>query len=302
LGQYQQVKSGRKRVMLSQLKLGTMAFLVAGILVPVTASADQFGNPTTIGQPGSVQVMIGGGQRSALDITSDATTVVTTIGGVSNSNLAPVSTTSYKENVATAGVSYAINPRAQIFANLASGTDTAQKSNSYALGFKFVPAQDTGPVKMGLMVRAQRVKIDVTGPFAISAPYNSVNNGTNTSAFMSLDGTDSLRYNRFDLFLGASATTEVLRPYGGFALTRISGTENVSLAGTPSVTTCPNAGGTCTVSTQAASINSSGNISGAKQFSLVAGLELNPDSALGMTLEARFGVEQMVSLTGHLSF
>ena len=71
--------------------------LLAGALAAAPAFADQFGNPTVVGKPGSLEVSIGGGKSSSLKVDNDPSTAVTTVGNVSNTNPVPVGSAIFKE-------------------------------------------------------------------------------------------------------------------------------------------------------------------------------------------------------------
>jgi len=208
------------------------------------------------------------------------------------------------EDQTFARVSYTVTPNVQLSAFLGSGKDTGQKSNSYGIGLKVLPGQEAGDIKMGVMVRAQRVKIDTQGPFTLNAPYNAVTDGVNNTWFYGapVNGTETTQYMQYDIFLGASTSTGTVRPYGGVALTKISGTDTALFSGSVPTMTCPVAGGVCTNATQNATFSSKMNISGNKMFSAVLGLDINPESALGMTLEGRVGTQSLLTLAGHLRF
>ncbi len=277
--------------------------LLAGALLTASAHADQLGNPTRVGQPGSLEVSVGGGKSSNLSLDFDSTTATTTVGNLTNVNAVQAGSSTFREDKVFAGIAYTVNPRLQVSGNLGSGKDTGQKSNTFGIGVKSVPAQENTDIKFGLMLRAQRVKVDTQGPFTLTLPYANATDGVNNNLIQTpLNGTETLKYNQYDIFLGASTSSGAVRPYGGFALTKISGSDNLALGGSATIATCPVAGGACTTSVQNASFNSRTNVSGTKMFSVILGLDFNPDSAIGMTLEARLVSQRMVTLAGNFRF
>lgn len=288
--------------MQAMLRFGAPFFL-AGAFSAAPAFADQFGNPTVVGQPGSVEVSIGGGRASSFTLDSDRTTAVTTVGNISNTNPVPPGSTTYKEDQVFGRVSYTINSQVQVSALFGSGKDTAQKSSSFGLGLKLLPGQSNGDVKMGMMLRAQRVRMEVQGPWTLSPPYSNVSDGVSTSSVRgTLDGTDSLQYMQYDMFLGVSTATGMIRPYGGFALTKITGTDTTAFSGNPTTWTCSAATGLCNIGTTAATLNSKANISGNRLFSGIVGLDINPESALGLTIEGRWGTQKLMTVAGNMRF
>jgi hypothetical protein len=153
---------------------------------------------------------------------------------------------------------------------------------------------------MGLLLRAQQVTVDMDGPFAY---YPGFSDGTNTyTPDAPINGSEQLKYTRLDAFLGASSGTGVFRPYGGLVLSRISGTDTLSLDDNVSVTSWPNAGGTGTTSVQHVIINNKADISASRYFSAILGFSINPDNQLGMTTEFQIGVQKSIMLAGNIRF
>jgi len=266
-------------------------------------AADMFGNPTTIGTPGQFEIQIGGGKIKKLDLDGKKSTATMQIGTVTGSQSMPAFSGELSENQAFIGVSYALNPRSQLFANLGNGKDSGQQSGSRAIGIKISTPEETSKIRMGLMLRAQQVTIDIDGPFSLNSPFivsDGINNYyLNTSV---LNGTEQLKYTRMEAFFGVSENTGIFRPYGGLCLTRITGTDTISLDDTVSVNSTPVGGGAVTTTTQRVMYNNKSDLSGSGYLSGVLGLSINPDSDLGMTVEIQTGIQQAIMLSGNIRF
>jgi hypothetical protein len=199
------------------------------------------------------------------------------------------------------GASYALNAQSQIFVNLGNGKDSGQKSNSRTIGIKIAPEVPPTEIKMGLVLRAQQVTVDIDGPFVY---FPVLSDGTNQYFHNapSINGSEQLKYTRLDAFFGASSSTGVFRPYGGLGLSRISGTDTLALNDNVSVTAFSIGGGTGTTSEQHVTINNNSDISASRYFSAIFGFSINPDSQLGMTTEFQIGVQKSIMLAGNIRF
>ena len=283
--------------------------ILCGLVVMSTCSvashaADLFGNPTLIGTPGMAEIQIGGGKTSKFELESSKTVGTTQIGAFSESHAVSAYSGTLEEDQVVVGLAYSLSPRTQLFANMGTGKDSGQKSSSHGIGVKISPQTEAPEVRMGLMLRAQQVKMDIDGPFDLSYPYSSVNDGTNTHYWFGTltNGTEQIKYTRMDAFFGASTSTGIIRPYGGLCLTHISGTDTIAINDTITVSTYPNAGGPGSSSTQTVSFNAKSDISGNKYFTGVLGFSINPDSDLGMTAELQIGVQKSIMLAGSIRF
>jgi hypothetical protein len=273
----------------------------------VSYATDMYGNPTEIGKPGQFEIQIGGGRSSGLGLDAKQTLGATQIGNLSTSQSVPANTSTFEEDQVVIVMSYALNARTQLFVNLGTGKgngkDTGKQSNSQGVGFKISSSGEPSEIKMGLMVRAQQVTIDIDGPFILSSPYNSINDGVNVNYFPGpVNATEQIKYTRIDAFFGASRNSGIFRPYGGLGLTRISGTDSFNLDGTVPVYSYPVGGGPSTSSTQHVAFSAKSDISGSRYFSGVLGLSINPDSELGMTAELQIGVQNTFMLAGNIRF
>ena len=283
--------------------------ILCGMVVMSTYSAasyaaDMFGNPTLIGAPGKIEIQIGGGKTSKFELESSRTTGITQIGTFSESHAVPAFSGTLEEDQVFVGLAYSPSARTQLFANLGTGKDSGQKSSSHGIGVKISPQTEAPEVRMGLMLRAQQVKVDFEGPFVLSYPHNQVNDGIETHYWVGTptNGTEQIKYTRLDAFFGASTSTGVIRPYGGLGLTHISGTDTVAINDTITVYSYPNAGGPAIPSTQNVSFNAKSDISGSEYFTGVLGLSINPDSDLGMNVEIQEGVQRSFFLSGSIRF
>ena len=285
----------------------TIRKLLSGIvtvfLIPATSFAvDMLGNPTQIGLPGTFDIQIGGGRMTNLDFDVTKTIATFQVGTASGTYLYQPSTGKVEEDQAFIGLSYVLNSRSLIFVNLGSGKSTSQSSNSRAIGFKLSPQLEESYFKMGLVLRAQQVAIDIDGLF-VPPPLND---GTNAYALNTLygaiNGNEQIKYTRLDAFFGASIGTGAIRPYGGVCLSRLSGSDTLSLNETVSVNTSPIGGGTPTTSTQSVSLQAKGDISGSRYFTGVLGLSFNPDNFMGLTTEIQMGVQNTIAIAGNYKF
>ncbi|MBI3481114.1 MAG: hypothetical protein HY016_12295 [Nitrosomonadales bacterium] len=267
-------------------------------------AADMFGNPTQIGTPGKFEIQIGGGVSSNIALDSNKSTGTLQIGTVSGSqSMPPFSDTLLKEDNVFIGLSYSFNARSQLFAHLGTGKNTRQQSSRSTIGVKILPGMQASELKMGLMLRAQQVTTNSDGLFFLPYPYARVTDGVNNIYVTDvINGTEQIKYTRIDAFFGASASTGVVRPYGGLCLSRISGTDTVALDGMTTVWSNPIAGGMTTYSTQHVTFNAQSDITGRRYFNGVLGLSFNPDDDLGMTAELQVGVQQSFMLAGNIRF
>ena len=275
--------------------------LVITSIYPAFSHADILGNPTLIGEPGKLEIQIGGG-KNKLALDSTKSTGRMQIGATSENKSLPASTETFKEDQVFIKIAYPLNTRTQLFADLGTGKDSGQKSSHQGIGVKFSP-DDISEVKMGLILRAQQVSIDIDGPFALYSPYNQVSDGT-TVTFVGapLNGTEQIKYTRLDAFFGASRNRGVIRPYGGFCLTRISGNDTIAIDDMTTTYSYPVGGGPVTSSTQRVSFNARSDISAKKYFTGVLGLSINPEGNLGLTAEFQRGVQDSFMLSGNVKF
>lgn len=251
----------------------------------ISYAAEMLGNPTDIGTPGQFELLVGGGKTSDLSLAAGKSTGILHIGSASATFILPASAGNFNDEQIFFGLSYALNAKTQLFANFGSGNNSEQSTKTNTVGLKLSPQTGESETKMGIMLRAQQVTMDIEGPFFVSS-YNSINDGTNVNRFWSaLNGTEQIKYIRMDAFIGASRNTGTFRPYGGFCLTRISGTDTISLNDTVNVSSYPSAGGTLTSSMQQVSFNAKSNISGNKNFTAVFGLGINPNNDIGIVTE-----------------
>jgi len=278
-------------------------YLFGLLLVSVTQvlfAADMLGNPILIGNPGSFDIQIGGGKSSDLKLDIKQSTGTFKVGTASGSFTTPTATGKLKEEQVFIRLAYTLNLRSQVFGQFGSGTATGQKSSSRSIGIKIVPTLGESDVKMGLLLRAQQVTVDMDGPFAVWDMNFS--DSINRYIISELNGTEQIKLSRLDAFLGASSSTGIVRPYGGLLLSRISGTDTLSLNDTVSVSSCPLGGGGCSPSTEIVSVYNKADFSGSRNISGVLGLNINPDSAIGLTAELQLGVQRSVMLAGSIRF
>lgn len=281
----------------------TFCSLVITFMCPAISHADILGNPTLIGEPGKLEIQIGGG-KDELTLDSTKSTGRLQIGATSEYKSLPASTGTFKEDQVFIKIAYPLNTRTQLFADLGTGKDSGQKSSHQGIGVKFSP-DDISEIKMGLILRVQQVKIDIDGPFALYSPYNQVSDGTtitSTGWGTPLNGSEQIKYTRFDAFFGASRNTGIIRPYGGLCLTRSSGTDTIAIDDMTTTLSYPVAGGVVTNSTRRVSFNARSDISSKKYFSGVLGLSINPQGSLGMTAEFQRGVQDSFMLSGNVRF
>jgi len=263
-------------------------------------AADMLGNPAYIGIPGQIAIEIGGGKSSDFSVDIEKSTSTVTIGNLSQTGVEPAGLGKNSEDQVFIGASYAVNTAMQIFANFGNGKETGLQSNSRALGFKISPGVDSSDVRMGLILRAQQVNIDVDGPFLFSS---SIDDGTNTHQVAGpVNGSEQVKYTRFDAFFGASRNTGVFRPYGGLCLTKVSGTDTVALNDTTTIFNYPSGGGTVTVTNERVTYNSKADISGSKYFTGVLGFSIHPGNNLGLTAEIQAGLQRAYMLSGNMEF
>ena len=253
----------------------------------VSCAAGMLGDPTAIGAPGKFEIQVGGGKVSDLKLDFNQTTAAIQIGSVSQSGSYPPASGSFSEDQAFVGLNYALNSRAQLFANIGTGNDSGSKSSSRAIGVKFSPSAESSGLRTGLMLRVQQVKSDSNGLSAIPQPFDVVNDGTNVYAVTGLlHGTDHLKYTRMDALFGVSKSTGIYRPYGGLCVTRISGTNEFTLDDTADVQSYPVAGGPVSYSTPRVIFNVNTDISASRYVSAVLGLDVIPDQAVIAALSA----------------
>jgi len=264
-------------------------------------AADMLGNPAYIGVPGQFAIEIGGGKSSDFSVDIEKSTSTVTIGNLSQTGAEPAGFGKNSEDQVFIGASYAINATTQIFANFGNGKETGQQSSSRTLGFKISPEVDSSDVRMGLILRAQQVDIDVDGPFSFTA---SINDGTNIHQTFGavINGTEQVEYTRFDAFFGASRNTGVFRPYGGLCLTKVSGTDTIALSDITTVTSFPVSGGAVTQTNERVTYNTKADISGSKYFTGVLGFSLHPGNNLGLTAEIQAGLQRALMLSGNMGF
>lgn len=151
------MKSNKKKIL--------CGLVVMALGITTSQAADMFGNPTVIGTPGQFEVQIGGGKSTNLNLDTKATTSMVTIGAISQTQQISAMTGAIKEDQAFIGASYTLNNRIQLLANLGTGKDSGQQSSSRAIGLKISPNTEGSDVKMGLLLRAQQVTIDIEGLF-----------------------------------------------------------------------------------------------------------------------------------------
>lgn len=267
----------------------------------ITYAAEMLGNPTDIGTPGQLELLVGGGRTTDLSLAAGKSTGNLHIGSASATFTLPASAGNFNDEQIFFGLSYAFNAKTQLFANFGSGKNSEQSTRTNTVGLKLSPQTETAETRIGVVLRAQQVALDIVGPFFVS--HNSINDGTNTSFFgTALNGTEQIKYTRMDAFIGAGRNVGTFRPYGGFCLTRISGTDTISLNDTVNVSSFPNAGGTVSNTMQQVSFDAKSNISGNKNFTAVFGLNINPNNDIGIVAELQFGVQRSVSMTGNIKF
>jgi len=182
-------------------------FVFGLLLVSVTQvlfAADMLGNPIQIGNPGLFDIQIGGGKSSDLKLDIKQSTGTFKVGTASGSFTAPTATGKLKEEQVFIGLAYTLNSRSQVFGQYGSGTATGQKSSSRSMGIKIVPALGESDIKMGLMLRAQQVTVDIDGSFAVWDINFS--DSINRYIISQLNGTEQIKLSRLDAFLGASAS------------------------------------------------------------------------------------------------
>jgi len=280
--------------------------LLCGLMVipacaNISYATEMLGNPTDIGTPGQLELLVGGGRTTDLSLAAGKSTGNLHIGSASATFTLPASAGNFNDEQIFFGLSYAFNAKTQLFANFGSGKNSEQSTKTNTVGLKLSPQTETAETRMGIVLRAQQVTMDIEGPFYV--PPSSINDGTNTSYFgTALNGTEQIKYTRMDAFIGASRNIGTFRPYGGFCLTRISGTDTISLNDTVNVSSFPNAGGTGSTTMQQVSFNAKSNISGNKNFTAVFGLGINPNNDIGIVSELQFGVQRSVSMSGNFRF
>ncbi|NOU00989.1 MAG: hypothetical protein HOO95_05370 [Gallionella sp.] len=287
------MKSNKKKIL--------CGLVVMALGITISQAADMFGNPTVIGTPGQFEVQIGGGKSTNLNLDTKATTSMVTIGAISQTQQISAMTGAIKEDQAFIGASYTLNNRIQLLANLGTGKDSGQQSSSRAISLKISPNTEGSDVKMGLLLRAQQVTIDIEGPIFTNL---QINDGTNVSFWIApTNGSEQLKYTRMDAFFGASSNSGTVRPYGGLCLSHITGTDTLSLNDNVTIYTSPVGGGAQTTSTQHVSLNSRADITSKGYFTGVLGFSINPDNSnLGMTAEIQAGVQRSLMLSGNIKF
>ena len=120
--------------------------------------------------------------------------------------------------------------------------------------------------------------------------------------FADINGTEKVKYTRFDAFFGASRNTGTFRPYGGLCLTKLSGTDTIALNDTVSVGHSPVGGGLFTTTNERVTYNAQADLSGSKFFTGVLGLSVHPDESLGLTAEFQSGLQRAFMLSGRYGF
>jgi hypothetical protein len=282
-----------------------LGFALVNTLTLSAHATDMLGNPTLIGVPGQLEILAGGGQSTNFVLEQKKSTGTLQIGTLSEVKAIPVGTSELQNDHVFIGLSYALNARAQLFTSLSSGKKSSEQSttSSRAIGVKISPYKDLSSIRMGLLLRAQQVTTNIDGEFSLPSPYNAINDGTdNHSIYAPLSGSEQIKYTRLDAFLGASASTGIFRPYGGFCLSSLSGTDTLSMNDSATVYSIPVGGGASTTSTQNVSFDAKADISASKNFSAVLGFSINPDSDLSMTVEFQTGVQNTVALSGGFKF
>ncbi len=283
-------------------RLSLFCLYAATIGCSTTAFAsDMYGNPTVIGSSGTFDIQVGGGKSKDLALDVSKSTTSYQVGSlVTGTQSMAQGSGNIGEDQVFLGVAYTVNAHVQLLATFGNGKGSDQTSRSRSFGFKLVPESDSSSLKMGFVMRAQQVTSDTEGPFYYWMPFSDSTNYyyLNTP----LNGSEQLKYTRLDAFFGASAVTGVIRPYGGLALSRISGTDTLDLNDTISVNTAPIAGGGQTTSTQHVVIHNKADLSSSQYFTGVIGVSINPDSQLGLTAEFQAGVQKTFMLAGNIRF
>ncbi|MBI5006268.1 MAG: hypothetical protein HZB95_03985 [Nitrosomonadales bacterium] len=294
----------------TQAKLQILSGLILAVLCSFSHASDMFGNPSQIGNPGTIGLQFGGGTTDLYMNASDMV-ATTTVGNIATTRTVSTLSLTDKEDVMFAGVSFAPNSQTELSVTLGSGRNTGQKTNSRSIGMKLSPGNETSKTRLGLMLRAQRVKTEISGDFYLAAPYNSVNDGINVytinfpiggATLSPLHGSEKLEYSRLDAFLGIGGNTGSFRPYGGFALTRISGTDSIALSGNTSVSSWPVGGGAITTSNQNVTFSSTSSISNSKIFSIVVGFSAVVSDNANISMEYKSGAQESLMLSGDISF
>ena len=166
------------------------------------------------------------------------------------------------------------------------------------MGLRISPKQQ-GKVKIGFQLQVQRSESEYSGQYQwfnfSDATDNYYINGP-------LGGTEKLSLTRIDAFFGASRATGVLRPYGGFYLSNISGSNEFSAVGSSSVWVYPKSGGMGINSTESVSIDYKTDVDAVDMFGGVVGLSINPDANLGMNIEAQYGIQTAIFFSGSIRF
>ncbi len=290
-----------------------LRYFYALVLAGCSAAAHaeyMLGNPAVIGTPGQFEILVGGGQSEKLNLDSKATTATLSFGTVSGPSPVIAKTPEIGDDQVFIGASYVLNKRAQFFASIGSGKKTGWQSTSRSrsIGVKISPDTGDSFMRMGLILRAQQVSMDVGsirwngfGPLS-----DGINNFNYTSSSLvplpPLTRNEQFKYTRYDVFFGASTSTGIIRPYGGLCLTSISGTDSISVSGQGNIHITPVGGGAGTYSILPVMFNSKSDISASKNITGVLGISFNPDSELSMTAEYQSGLQDSIAISGSIKF
>jgi len=266
-----------------------------------TCSADMFGSPLSLTEPGKVSVVLYGSKIYEKKIT--------VIGGTNYANLGSQSASmdmtdnkySISEEVGRLGVLYGLNDKVEIFARLVDGnakgnslltnnlTNSSTERSSYTIGAKFIPAK-MEKIKVGLIFQIVQnyykfnVKYYPPGFFSNGTTFYQVNSqlpGKETINETNFLGLFGLGFSEpyFDTYLGVYLNKTI----GDYKLIS-SGTANVTVVGSPGPGTTENV-----------SLKYKTDIKAKSLFGGVIGARIKPSSNLFFDLEGHSTTERSIN-------
>jgi hypothetical protein len=304
----EQAKSGRRCV--SKICFSLIACLAVLAISQELYALGLYGDPTAISKKRQLQVEVGGGKTidgQQLKFTETRASVQAST--FSSSDTIADSADKFKSEHIFLGIVYGMSDTAQAFARVGGVRSNEPEISSdfaasYALGLRLSPKQQ-GAIRVGLIGQVTQTEHHFeSGPGSFFSP-DITPNGPNVTIFSGLGQlSEDLKLTRFDVLLGAGVPTSVVSPYAGLLLTFIIGSDSATITGNQSdVCTYPRGGPGCTSTPSGPfTVELDSDVESESLIGGVVGVALNATEAVGLTLEAQFGLETAFLAAARMAF
>jgi hypothetical protein len=282
--------------------------LAAALLPGDSASQAVLGDPSSvIGALGQVRLLAGGGSVSNQGVRIQPAQLSLVTTPQTFSLRSPETTTDFDVDevfaIATVGLGSTLDVFGSVGQAQVSGGGYGGGRRVMAGGGARVSPPQAGMIRIGLEVQALRESGEGETDVAFSAQDVEPQGPDVTSLYVVGAGRERIAFTRYDALLGFSVHAfPIFRPYGGALFTMLSGSDDVELSGRLVSSICPRAGGFCTNGDDPFASAFEASFEAERAMGAVAGVVLNANERLGISVEGRFLSQTAYALAAHYRF